>query len=167
LFCLTEDRRQPLELMSNGRLRRLYEYWDGKRAGRAMPSRADIDPLEMREHLGRMHLLDVIEPNLFRFRLYGSGVTNPNVRDMTGLTTRDYEDAAFGAVVTRHYQACVDEKAPVYNEVFGTLAGAPYEYVRLTLPLSSDDANVEMLLSSPHRLRVSLHLPSRDLFSGR
>lgn len=167
MFSLIEDRRLPLASMTNDRLRRLFGYWDGKRAGRSMPSRADIDPLEMREHLGRMHLLDVIEPNLFRFRLYGSGVTNPNVRDMTGRTTRDYEDAAFGAVVTRHYQACVDEKAPVYHEVIGTLGEAPYEYVRLTLPLSRDDANVEMLLSSPHRLRVSLHLPSRDLFSRR
>jgi len=167
LFCLTEDRRQPLELMTNDRLRRLYSYWCRKRGGRSMPSRDDIDPLEMREHLGRMHLLDVVEPNLFRFRLYGSSVTNPSVKDMTGRTTRDYEDAAFGAVVTRHYQECVDEKVPVYHEVIGTLGESPYEYVRLTLPLSRDDANVEMLLSSPHRLRVSLHLPSRDLFSRR
>jgi hypothetical protein len=166
VFCLTEDRRVPLESMTNDRLRRLHEYWNGKRAGRAMPSRADIEPLEMVEHLGRMHLLDVVEPNLFRFRLYGSSVTNPNVKDMTGRTTRDYEDAAFGAVVTRHYQECVEEKAPVYHEVFGTLGEAPYEYVRLTLPLSSDDANVHMLLSSSHRLRVSLHLPSRDLLDG-
>jgi hypothetical protein len=149
--------------MTNYRLRRLHEYWDGKRGGRAMPSRADIEPLEMREHLGRMHLLDVLEPNLFRFRLYGSGVTNPNVKDMTGRTTQDYEDTVFGAVVTRHYQECVDEKAPVYHEVIGTLAGAPYEYIRLTLPLSNDGVDVDMLLVSPHRVRVSIGLPTRDI----
>jgi hypothetical protein len=124
-FCLTEDRRVPLESLTNDRLRRLYEYWDGKRGGRAMPSRADIDPLEMREHLSRMHLLDVLGPNLFRYRVYGSGVTNPNMMDMTRRTTQDYEDTVFGALVTRHYQTCADEKAPVYHEVFGTLAGAP------------------------------------------
>ena len=165
MFCLTEDRREPLESISNDRLRRLLEYWRGKRGGRAMPSRADIDPLELGEHLGRLHLLDVIEANLFRFRVYGSEVTNPNLVDMTGRTTQDYADATFGAVVTRHYQACVEERAPVYHEVDGTLGGAPYEYSRLTLPLSSDGVSVDMLLASPHRVRVSLGLPSRDFFS--
>ncbi len=166
MFCLTEDRRQPLKSIANDRLRRLLKYWRGKRAGRAMPSRADIDPLELREHMGRMHLLDVIGPSLFRFRLYGSGVTNPNVRDMTGQTTQDYEDPAFGAVVTRHYQACVEARSPVYHEVFGTLGDVPYEYVRLTLPLSSNGVDVDKILTSPHRLRVSLKLPLRDFFSS-
>lgn len=131
-----------------------------------MPTRADIDPLELREHLGRLHLLDVIGPNLFRFRLYGSGVTNPNVADMTGRTTQDYADTAFGALVTRHYQVCVAERAPVYHEVRGTLADEPYEYSRLTLPLSSDGVSVDMLLASPHRLHVSLNLPLRSFFSS-
>ncbi|MHA1599845.1 MAG: PAS domain-containing protein, partial [Alphaproteobacteria bacterium] len=79
MFHLVEDRREPPELISNDRLRRLLEYWRGKRGRRAMPSRTDIDPLELEEHLGRLHLLDVIGPNLFRFRLYGSTVTNPGV----------------------------------------------------------------------------------------
>lgn len=166
LYYLIEDRREPPESISDDRLRRLHDYWCGKRGKRAMPSRADIDPLELKEHLGRLHLLDVIGPNRFRFRLYGSGVTNPGVVDMTGQTTRDYADAAFGAVVTRHYQACVDERAPVYHEVRGTLDDSPYEYTRLTLPLSNDGVSVDMLLASPHRLCVSLSLPSRKLFSG-
>ena len=165
MFRLIEDRREPLESMSNERLHRLLEYWRGKQAGRAMPSRADIDPLELREHLGRLHLLDVVGRDLFRFRVYGSAVTNPDMADMTGRTTRDYADAAFGAVVTRHYQTCVDEKAPVYHEVVATRDDAPCEYIRLTLPLSRDGIGVDMLLSSPHRLRVSLGLPPRHLFS--
>jgi len=166
LFCLIEDRREPLESIPDDRLRRLLAFWHEKRVERTMPSRADIDPLELREHLGRLHLLDVIGPNLFRFRLYGSGVTNPDVADMTGRTTQDYADTVFGAVITRHYQMCVDEKAPVYHEVRGTLADVPYEYSRLTLPLSSDGVSVDMLLASPHRGRVSLNLPSRNLFSS-
>lgn len=159
MFCLIEDRREPLESIPEERLRRLLAFWREKQVGRAMPSRADIDPFEMQEHLGRLHLLDVVGPNLFRFRLYGSGVTNPDVVDMTGRTTREYSNLAFGAVVTRHYQVCVDEKVPVYHEVYGTLGDAPYEYTRLTLPLSSDGMNVDMLLVSPHRMRISLDLP--------
>ena len=32
--------------IANELLRELHDYWDGKRAGRAMPSRSDIDPLD-------------------------------------------------------------------------------------------------------------------------
>jgi len=159
-YCLIEDRRVPLESIADERLCRLLEYWRGKRAGRPMPARTDIDPFELREHLGRLNLLDVDGPNLFRFRLYGSSVTNPDVMDMTGRTTQDYADTGFGAVVTRHYQMCVDEKAPVYHEVIGTLREAPYEFVRLIMPLSSDGTNVDMLFASPQPLRVSIELPS-------
>ena len=160
MYCLIEDRREPLESIPEDRLRRLLAFWREKQAGRAMPSRADIDPFEMVEHLGRLHLLDVIGPNLFRFRLYGSRVTNPDVVDMTGRTTQEYADTAFADMITRHYQECVDEKAPVYHEVYGTLDDAAYDYCRLTLPLSRDGVAVDMLLVSPHRLSISIGLPT-------
>jgi hypothetical protein len=41
------------------RFRRLYDYWHEKRGTRAMPSRADIDPLELKGVLGWVLLLDV------------------------------------------------------------------------------------------------------------
>jgi hypothetical protein len=41
-------------------LQHLYDYWDEKWRGRAMPSRADIDPLEMTFILGYVSLVDVL-----------------------------------------------------------------------------------------------------------
>lgn len=158
-FVLIEDRAEALDAIAAPRLRRLLDYWSGACAGRAMPARADIDPLGLREHMGRIHMLEVLGPGRFRFRIYGSGMTNPDVRDMTGLTTDDYEDKAFGALVTRHYKSCVEAKAPVYHCVLGELDALPYEYARLTLPLSSDGTSVDMLLASAHRIRVSKPLP--------
>ncbi|MBG06491.1 MAG: hypothetical protein CMM59_20710 [Rhodospirillaceae bacterium] len=43
----------------NERIRGIYEYWDSKRQGRRMPSRADIDPVEIPEYLSNVILVDV------------------------------------------------------------------------------------------------------------
>ena len=111
-----------------------------------MPSRTDIDPSDIRFCLGRVHVLDVEGPAFFRYRLYGSRVTNPDAMDMTGRTTLDYHHRTFGELVTRHHSECVRERRPVCYDIRAKLDGAPYEYTRLTLPLSADDTRVNMLL---------------------
>jgi len=164
MFQIKIDRREPIEAVTDPNLRLLLDYWRGKCAGRAMPSRVDIDPLEFRANLGRVHILDVLGPERFRFRIYGSAITNPDVRDMTGLTTQDYEDKNFAALVTAHYQECVDERAPVYRYVLGMLDGGPYEYFRLLLPLSTDGETVDKLLVAPLRVIIPVGLPTRGPF---
>lgn len=152
MFSVIEERHRPLEAIDDARLRRLLAYWEEKRGTRPMPARPDINPIDLKEHLGHLHLLEVLGPGLFRFRVYGSEVSNPDVRDMTGRTSRDYEDRTFADLVTRHYQACVDVRRPLYHHVLGKLDGHPYESVRLSLPLSGDGTLVDMLLTSPvHR----------------
>ncbi len=111
-----------------------------------MPARADVDPAELRENLGRIHLLDVEGPETFRYRVYGSRVTNPDATDMTGRTTRDYRDQSFGALVTRHYAECVGARRPRCHAIRATLDTAPYEYTRMSLPLSDDGETVTMIL---------------------
>lgn len=159
MFEIIEDYSEPLDAIAIPRLQRLVKYWADKCAGRKMPSRDDIDPLEMVEHMGRLHLLDVLGPRHFRYRLYGSAITNPGVRDMTSHTTLDYANKNFGEMVTRHYQACVDQKSPIFHYVLAKLRRERYEYYRLTLPLSNDGETVNMLLVSPHRLHIPVPLP--------
>ncbi|HEX7968313.1 MAG TPA: PAS domain-containing protein, partial [Stellaceae bacterium] len=62
----------------------LRAYWESKRRGRHMPSRADIDPIEMKAHLGWIVLADVL-PRLadFRLRLVGTLVTQYFLSDST------------------------------------------------------------------------------------
>jgi len=57
-----------------------YRYWDAKRAGKSMPSRADIDPIEMPALLPHVVLLEVlrdIEP--------GQTVAAVNLLNVDGL----------------------------------------------------------------------------------
>ncbi len=159
MFEIKSDRRVPLDGIGDPRLRRLLAYWVEKRAGRLMPSWSDLSLEDLAEHVSRLHVLDYEGPGRLRFRIYGGAVTNPEVRDMTGLTTQDYEDTRFGGLVTRHYQECVDRRLPICRHVVASLRGEPYEYFRLTLPLSDDARSVNMLMASPVRVTVPVPLP--------
>jgi hypothetical protein len=79
----------------------LHAYWVRKRGESSVPPRSAFDPTELRANAGRMHLLTIEGPDVFRYRVYGSRVTNPDAADMTGRTTQEYRDRAFGELVTR------------------------------------------------------------------
>ena len=49
--------------LENPTLAFLKAYWDEKRGTRAMPTRADIKPSDMKEHLGWIILLDAHCPD--------------------------------------------------------------------------------------------------------
>ena len=60
--------RNPLD----PRLDEIYRYWQGKRGGRAFPSRADIQPGEMGNLVRLLNLIAVLrDPLRFRHRLVG------------------------------------------------------------------------------------------------
>ncbi|MGF1593371.1 MAG: PAS domain-containing protein [Kiloniellaceae bacterium] len=77
-------------LIGESDLLRLIDYWRGKRGGRPMPSRSDIDPIEIDWALARLSLLDYDPADGFRYRLAGaepSGVFGRG--NLKGLTFRD------------------------------------------------------------------------------
>jgi hypothetical protein len=128
-------------------LRRLYLYWDEKRAGRKFPARRDIDPLELGFVLGWVLLLDVeYNPLRFRFRIYGSALAARVDYDMTGKyadehpneTVRQHIEAAWRDVVTR--------ATPVHAWMEDGRGPAQHQFETLRLPLSSDGAVIDMLL---------------------
>lgn len=158
MFTLISDSRVTPSLEATPLLKRLLGYWEQSRGSRRMPRREDIDPSDIRTILKRVHLLDVLAPTTFRYRVYGSNVSNPDARDMTGLTTADYHDTAFGEMVTRHLADVVAEATPICVHVRATLERMPYEYYRLSLPLSPDDEKVTMLLVGSQRINLPYHL---------
>lgn len=143
---ISEDRLDPEGGPVPESLVALHAYWLERCRGRAMPARADVDPADLRSNLGRVHLLDVEGPETFRYRVYGSRVTNPDAADMTGRTTLDYKDRNFAELVTRHYAECVGSRRPCCRAIRAALNDEPYEYTRLTLPLSDNGETVTMIL---------------------
>jgi hypothetical protein len=137
------------------RLEGLYRHWRGKCAGRAMPSRADIDPLEIPGEIWpHTMLLDVVwsdERPRFRYRRVGEifwrhGGNEPTGRfiDEVLPDTAGYRDYVLGI-----YEEMARRGKPMYTENSFTLAGydKPMLTKRVSLPLSSDGARVNMVLA--------------------
>lgn len=153
-FYVVQDVRVPLECLAEERLGRLLDYWHRSCSNGHLPTGPCIDPAALGEHLTRLHILDVEGPLQFRYRLYGTRVTNPDLADMTGKLTTEYRDTAFGNLVTAHLAECVEAAAPVCREIIAVKIGLPYSYRRLILPWSNNDGRVTKLMVSPHRLLV-------------
>jgi hypothetical protein len=130
--------------------RELKHYWNAKRQGRQFPRRADIDPAELRSHLGYLFLIDVLpDARDYRFRLLGSAMTQRYGRDSTGKTIVEaYQSAPeIGAWVLEVLTAVVTSKLPVVSEGRLSVVGKNYVIARaLQLPLSEDGETVNMIL---------------------
>jgi hypothetical protein len=56
-----------------GDLSGLLQLWEDRRKDRPLPARADFDPMDLRQFLGRIVLFDVLQNSRrFRFRLVGT-----------------------------------------------------------------------------------------------
>jgi len=129
------------------RLRRLYEYWDSRRGARKMPSRDDLDPLEMRFILGNLLLVDVLpEPLRFRIRLHGSEMARRAGYDLTGRMLDELPDTQFGALARQSFTALVETGMPRCGIRDRVMDARVYRYEVLLLPLSRDGTAVDMLL---------------------
>lgn len=137
-----------------------YDYWDTLRGERAMPSRKDVDPVQIAaRHLPNVMLIEVLqEPRRYRYRLVGTNVVLASGEDRTG---RIFEQVGFfkiHPVVVQQYDTVVDTGRPMHSlEPFTNLrTGSEYDVDRLLLPLSSDGRQVDMLMvffkfkSGPH-----------------
>jgi hypothetical protein len=131
-----------------------YRYWDSKRRGRKMPSRADIDPLEMKPWLPGTALVDVtreppgrLRPYALRYRLIGTKPTLLRGHDVTGMRV---ESGYFGAGVEaalENYRLVIEEQTLVYDwDRTPSADGFSREAETLLLPLSTDGENVDMVL---------------------
>lgn len=131
----------------------LKAYWDGKRGGRPMPTRAEIKPADMKEHLGWIILLDALpDYSDFRYRTIGTRVTQYFLADSTGKTLTEafgqYGETAVNGVIATHRKAAKDQVAVRSHGGAGWLGRSFLDFDALFLPLSDDGTSVNMILSA-------------------
>jgi len=77
-------------LVADPNLRKLFDYWRDRRQGRLIPSKDDIDPLDIGWALSRIFLLDYDSDEGFRYRLAGDDIARVFGRgNLKGLNLRD------------------------------------------------------------------------------
>lgn len=126
----------------------MLEYWEGRRQGRAMPARADIDPVEIAEILPFLFLVDVIgDAEDFRYRLVGTDIVANTSDDYTGRRSSELRDVGTQDALMALYREVTQRRAPVTRTIpYVTRAGATRHYVVAVAPLSNDGESVDILL---------------------
>jgi hypothetical protein len=133
-----------------------FDYWHRKRAGKAMPSRADINPGELRPYLGSIILLEAL-PGFddFRYRLIGTRVTDYFLGDATGTTIREayalsnMKAPHVDSIISLHRTVCESQMIVRVKGPPGQWRGQFYPpFDALYLPLSDDGVTANMVLTA-------------------
>jgi hypothetical protein len=140
------------DISDNPRFQDLVAYWQRKRGARALPLRKEIDPLELRLHLGSLVIIECL-PGLedFRYRLIGTTVVAAYGRDSTGKTVRqlyavddpeycNFLISIYRDVATRQVTARITANLRPVNKNFRQADS-------LLLPLDGGDGQVGFILN--------------------
>lgn len=145
---VVKRRRLPLSdfAAEDDKLAQALAYWQSKRQNGMLPSRRDIDVVDLRPLIGFMHLVDVVDAagGQFKFRLHGTRVRlgqsfSENVvekfssKTMRDATIEDYQSVCFTGV-------------PCYQHIVALVDFIQYSYSRLILPMASDGRTVDALM---------------------
>lgn len=130
------------------KLQQLFDYWGSKRGARKMPSRADIDPLELGFIIGNVILVDVIEgdPPRFRIRLHGTNLTERVGYELTGKLLDELPQIEFRELSRLSFTKVSNTGKPLQARRDRILDERPRRYETIILPLSSDGTRVDMLI---------------------
>lgn len=102
------------EFIADPDLRKLFDYWRDKRKDRPMPSKDDIDPIEIPWALGRIFLMDYDPCDGFRYRLAGSEISSVFGRsNLKGLTFTDILPPEGARVVAERWTPMVEGPAAI------------------------------------------------------
>jgi len=135
------------EDITSERLARLFDYWESKKAGRKLPARAALDPVDFPYILPNLALADVLrDPLRFRFRVVGTEVVRRDGTDLTGKFTDDHPLPEYRELLGRTYSAVVAGGEPAVFRRERLMDGKPRQYEVLYLPLAADGVTIDMLM---------------------
>jgi hypothetical protein len=128
----------------------VYEFYAARRGGRAMPTRADIDPVDMPPFvLPYLVLLEVFDGGeRFRWRLSGTELVNRFGLDATGRFGEEVLSGDYLVFVTSLVRQVCRRRLPIYSHaIFCWEEARTMTTSRLYLPLG-DEAGVTQILGA-------------------
>lgn len=136
--------------ITDARLQDALDYWRSKRGGKALPSRAEIDPIDIPALLPHVMLVEVLPSGRYRYRLVGTENTDAQGVHATG---RYLDEVLPGPEYKAHvlglYDECVQSRRALYSECLfiSPQDRTPERHIKvLFLPLSRDGLSVNQVL---------------------
>lgn len=133
------------------RLQGLHAYWRAKAPAPLLPSRQAVDPLELKDLLGQLMLVDVVReaghPPRFRYRLFGSGYTFYHGRDLTGKWVDEVAEPTFRDDLLNVYAFAAREARPGFYAYDYILEAERHRFHAALLPLAENGRDVDMVMT--------------------
>ena len=140
-----------VECLDDPAQRQMYDYWQGKRAARRMPSRRDIDPVDIPRLLPNILISEVVAAPAgvrYRYRLAGTAVARAFGRDPTGHFVDELTNGAYREfIVGLHRTVCEERRALFCESRYLAQPELDMLVKRLLLPVSHDDDHVNQVIS--------------------
>ncbi len=138
--------------LQHPRLKAFHAYWTSKCRGELLPSLADIDPVEIPQHLAALALVDVVRDDAgglrFRYRLIGSDVMDMHQDNNTGKWLDEVLVSENGAKILRNIEGVVNSPQPHFWHNTASIEGREHiSYSRLLCPLAADGKTVDTLVA--------------------
>jgi hypothetical protein len=93
----------------------LRDFWESKKAGRSLPSKANFPPGELKPWLGHIALVDVEQPSQrLRMRLMGADLVHYAGVDYTGRWLNECFSGDKLLRVLRPYHDCLETRSWTY-----------------------------------------------------
>jgi hypothetical protein len=133
-------------------LQRLYEYWSVQRGDRPMPARGDIDPIDLKELLPLLILIDVVsDPRRYVYRLVGTHEVEIRGTDPTGKAVDEAYYGESSDTTAAYLDRVVFTRRPLlYRGTYQPLRTRTQREDVLFLPLSQDGETVNMIMVLGH-----------------
>jgi hypothetical protein len=129
------------------RLGFMFALWRELRRGKALPSRADLDPTEFHRLWPITFLLERVDEGKedWQVRFAGSAYGSVYGREVTGTLVSEIISEELAPQVLADFRHCTDRAEPVVNsgETTWPDRGSVYRYQRLLLPFGSEGRSGE------------------------
>jgi hypothetical protein len=146
---------KDLSRVKSGAIAAALRYWRSRSEAPSIPSRSQIDPLEMRQFLSKALMIDVDGEGEFTYRLCGTHVAAINGKDLTGQRASEANLGASSQQFIEVYQRAIRGRDPILFT--GHLWWQDRQWVgfeQIILPLSTDGLTVDKLMCI-----IDCHLP--------
>lgn len=137
---------------SSDKQRDLYAYWVKIKGDMLIPCRKDMDPVDIPHLLSAMWMADVVgagqDEFTFKVRLFGTDLVRAFQLEGTNLKL---ENLSFTRDIIKRLSNLVRTKQPYYHECKHPVESDDFKfYSTLTLPMSHDSGNVDIIVSVLH-----------------